>query len=81
MVKPPTRVKGGLLLFSSADHREVYIEQAVRVRVQEKIRDHIRSIPGLTPEREAQEWAEITLAHASVTSRKEVGRKRKRGSS
>ena len=37
------------------------------------MRDHIRAL-GLTPEGEAEEWAAIAVAHASVTSRKEAAR-------
>jgi hypothetical protein len=75
MVKPPTRVKGGLLLFCSEAHREAYIEERAQVLFWEKIREHIRSLPDVrTPAREAEEWASFVIAHASVTSRKEVSR-------
>jgi hypothetical protein len=74
--KPPTRVQGtNLLIFSSEADREAYIEERARVLFWEKIREHIRSLPDvLTPAREAEEWASIAIAHASVTSRKEVAR-------
>jgi hypothetical protein len=76
MVKPPKRPGGGLLIFSSDAHQEAYINERARVLVQEKLRDHIRAL-GLTPEGEAKEWAALTIALASVSSRKEIGRRRK----
>jgi hypothetical protein len=76
MAKPPTRVQGtNLLIFSSEAHREDYIEERAKAMFWEKIREHIRSLPEpRTPAREAEEWASIAIAHASVTSRKEVAR-------
>ena len=72
--KPPTQVHN-LLIFSSEAHREAYIEERVRAMLWEKIREHIKSLPDvLTPAREAEEWASFVIAHASVTSRKEVAR-------
>jgi hypothetical protein len=80
MVEPPTPVQGtNLLIFSSEAHRAAYIEERAEERAKaifwEKIREHIRSLPGpRTPAREAEEWASIAIAHASVTSRKELAR-------
>ena len=80
MTRPPTQVQGtNLLIFSSEAHREAYIEERAEERAKvmfwEKIRDHIRSLPEpRTPAREAEEWASFVIAHASVTSRKEVSR-------
>jgi hypothetical protein len=78
-VKPPLRLEGGLLLFSSDAHKEAYIEQLVQALLQEKIGEHIRDM-GLTAEEEAEEWAAIAVAQAMVTSRKEATRHRKRES-
>jgi hypothetical protein len=67
---------------SSEAHRDAYIEERARVLFWEKIREHIKNLPEpRTPAREAEEWASIAIAHASVTSRKEVARNSGKASS
>jgi len=69
MANASARPKGGRLLFLSSADYEAYLEEAVRAGIREKMREHIQSMPGLTPELAAQEWARLAIANAMVTAR------------
>ena len=65
MARPPVRLSGGRLVFLSAADEEAYIEEQVRARFEERLREHIRKHPQLTPGQISGAWAAFAIAKAA----------------
>ena len=67
----PFMVNADDSLRKTSDHRDLV---RLSAHIQERMRARLAKIPGLTPEREAREWAALAIAIAIVSSRAAVRR-------